>query len=157
MKKVLKNGMMVNNNIDTNSPEYKNAQAEMYNKILDQSKEDHFYIELTALKIRMKKYLEMEVNNENEMISVHEFYKEMLSITQIKQLKLAEYIGMKANNLGEMFKNGKVNYRTAKIIESIFNIRFSLWLDIQSKNEYLLNSKKSKPFSAYSLDEMLEV
>ena len=155
-RKELKNGMMTENTINANSTEYREAQAEMFNLIQGQTKEEKFNIEMTALQIRMKKYLESEIKRESELKHVHWFYKEMLKITHVKQSKLAEYINVRANNLGDMFKEGKVNYRTAKIIEAIFKIQFSLWLDIQSKNEYISNPKKDKKHvEEYSFHEML--
>jgi len=155
-KKELGNGIMTGNSIDTNSPEYREAQAMMFNMIQEQSKDEKFDIELAALQIKMKKYLESEVKRKNEIKQVQEFYKEMLDITHVKQSRLAEYMDMHANNLGIMFKQGKVNYKTAKIIEAIFNIQFSLWLDIQSKNEYISSPKtKRRHYDEYSFDEML--
>ena len=56
-KKELKNGMMTGDSINTNSTEYRKAQAAMFNMIQGQTKEEIFSIEMAALQIRMNIYL----------------------------------------------------------------------------------------------------
>lgn len=152
----LQSGVMTGNSVNTNSREYREAQAAMFNMIQEQTEKDLLSIEIMALQLKMKRYLDSEVKRKADVRYIHVFYKEMLEISQVQQNTLAEYMDLKANNLGNMFKQGKVNYKTAKILESIFKIQFSLWLDIQWKNEIISNpSQNKKDFGEYSLQEML--
>ena len=80
----------------------------------------------------------------------------MLNVADVSQNRLAKYIGYQPTNLGTMFKDGKVNYEIAKILESIFKINSTLWLDIQAKNRGIVSTKKQmKSYDDYSYEDLM--
>lgn len=152
----MESGLMSAGSVDTNSAEYTEALAAMYNRIQEQSEAEKLLTKMTALQLRMKKYLDAQVDSSDDIKRVHFFYKEMLKTSGTNNSRLARYIGLKPNNLSTMFRDGKVNYRTAKILQSIFKIDHSLWLDIQYKNDYLSTpTKEKKRYNEYSFEELL--
>ena len=149
-------GRMTSETTDINSTEYREALEVLLNRAQNRTPEDQLLVEMTALEVRMKKYLENPSVKKKDLYQVQDFFKEMLDAAHISQNKLANYIGYQPSNLSTMFKNGKVNYEIAKILESIFHISYTLWLDIQSKNKAIVDSKKNiKTFGDYSYKELI--
>jgi plasmid maintenance system antidote protein VapI len=152
----MEDGRMTSGSVDTSSQEYKETLAAMFTRVQERSPAQHLAVEMTALQVKMKKYLETPVKNTSEVQLVHDFYKELLKIANVSQTKVASYIDVKPSNLGTMFKAAKVNYKVARTFESIFHIEYTLWLDIQSKNEKLANPESpEKHYSDYSYEELM--
>ena len=155
-KNVVADGRMTAEGTDINSEQYHEALGVLFNRAQESTPEEQFLIEMTALEIKMKRYLEDSTIRKRQLHKVQDFYREMLATAQISQNKLAKYIDYQPGNLSIMFKSGKVNYEIAKILESIFHINYTLWLDIQAKNHDIISSiKQKKSFDDYSYSEMI--
>ncbi len=149
--------IIVSEGHDVDSDAYKLAHAKMHNLVQDQTAEAKYKVELLALELRMREYLASSPNKTLEVKPIHYFYRQLLKTTGVTQDHFASYINMKPSNLSAMFRQGKVNYKLAKIMQAIFKIDFSLWLDIQYKNEMLSESNiLSEPEAKYSLKGLLE-
>ncbi|PCI35949.1 MAG: hypothetical protein COB60_01220 [Flavobacteriaceae bacterium] len=153
---IVEDGRMTVEGVDVNSNQYLETLDVLLDRAQERTPEEQFLIEMTALEVKMKKYLEDASIRKRQLHKVQDFYREMLAVSQISQNKLALYIDYQPSNLSIMFKKGKINYEIAKILESIFHINYTLWLDIQAKNHDITSSQKQKKsFNEYSYRELI--
>lgn len=140
--------------MDVGSEEFKTFQAILLNHAKTQSNRQRKEIELMALKLQMKAYLEAA---EAPTQLAGEFLKTCLKTLQIRQNKFASYIGIRPSNLSKLLKGERpINHELALILDQLFNIDAELWLEIQDKNELekLRRSDKSS-YQQYNLDDLL--
>lgn len=155
-KSVELDGRMTAEGTDIKSTQYHEALGVLFNRTQERTPAEQLLIKMTALRVKMKNYLEDSSVKKKELQEVQYFYWEMLNTANVSQNKLAAYIGYQPTNLSVMFKDGKVNYEIAKILESIFKINSTLWLDIQAKNRGIVSTKKQlKSYDDYSYEGLV--
>lgn len=143
--------------INQNSEEFKVLQNMIKSDSLQRSQSELIENQILSLRFQMESYLEKE--NPKELIPIGFFLKRMVEALKVKKKMFAKYIDYKESNLSAIFKGRrKINTDLAVKFGEIFNIKPSLWLHIQSKNELLemLNDHKEK-YKKYSLDDLLEM
>ena len=95
----------------------------------------------------------------SNMITVGDFLRLYLDKLDIKQNKLANYIGLKPSNFSKILSGSrKVNFELSFILSRIFNLDPKVWMLIQKKNEYLeLKKEKENYFRKYKLEDLVKV
>lgn len=146
------------NSMDTSSKEFREFQLFLRDKAATLDHKQKVNIELLALQIKIEDYLNSTSRN-NEMITVGEFLRLYLDKLNIKQNKLAEYIGLKPSNFSKILSGSrKVNFELSFILGQIFNLDPKVWMMIQIKNDYLaLEKEKGKEFEHYKLEDLVKV
>lgn len=145
---------LLTDQMDTNSSAFDEFQAQLLNKSRNRSLEQKRKVELLALKYRIEEYLE---SDEGELQTAGTFLKAYLKAFQIKQIRFAEYIGLKPSNLSKLLKGERpLNYNLAIVLGQIFNLNPMLWIGIQAKNEMsLLKRTKEETYQKYSIQDLI--
>lgn len=142
--------------MDVSSPEFNQFQAILLNKSRKQTKWQKINIEVVAIRIQIEDYLKS--NNVSEPKFLGEFLKSFLDTLNIRQNKLANYIGIEPSNLSKVIKGERqINTEIAFKIGKIFGIDPLLLLEIQVKNDLIkFMNKKNKQLGKYSLKDLID-
>ncbi len=131
-----KNGVLTNS-MNVNSREFKEYQLFLSNKIDTLNEKQKLQIELFALQVKIKDYLNSN-EKEIDVLTVGDFLRLYLKKLNIKQNKLANYIGLKPSNFSKILTGSrKVNFELSFMLSKIFKLDPKTWMLIQVKNEYL--------------------
>jgi len=144
------------NSMDVNSKEFKEFQLFLNDKVSSLEDKEKLEIELFALQIKIEDYLNSSDVDSN-MITVGDFIRLYLERLNIKQNKLAKYIGLKPSNFSKILSGSrKVNFELSFILSHLFNLDPKVWMLIQVKNEYLeLKKEKESHFQNYKLEDLV--
>jgi len=145
---------ILTNQMDTNSTDFDKFQAKLLNRSRERSVEQKRNVELLALKYQIEEYLQ---SDEKEIKLAGAFLKQYLKTLQIRQIKFANYIGLKPSNLSKLLSGERpINYDLALILGKIFNVNPMLWIEIQAKNELnRLEKAKDNKYYNYSLKDLI--
>lgn len=150
-----KNGVLTNS-INVNSREFKEYQLFLSNKIDTLNTEQKLQIELFALQVKIEDYLNSD-EKEIDVLTVGDFLRLYLKKLNIKQNKLANYIGLKPSNFSKILTGSrKVNFELSFMLSQIFKLDPKTWMLIQVKNEYLeLKKNKEKHYRNFKLEDLI--
>lgn len=111
--------------------------------------------QILALKYKMEDYIEQ--NNPEKVLLVGYFIEELLNMINIKDKNFAEYIGVSKYDFSKLLHGRKkLNNDLALKLGYIFNIKPTLWIDIETKNELLELEKEVKSnYKNYKLDDLI--
>ena len=142
--------------MNTTSKEFKELQLFLSDKVASLEAKQKLDIELLALQIKIEDYLNDNESN-NEVVTVGDFLRLYLDKLNIKQNKIAKYIGLKSSNFSKILSGErKVNFELSFILGRIFNLDPKTWMLIQVKNEYLsLKKEKENAFQSYKLEDLV--
>ena len=156
-----KNGIELNegvltNSMNTDTKEFKELQLFLSDKVSALNDKQRLSIELLALQIKIEDYLNSN-EKESELISVGDFLRLYLEKLNIKQNKLAQYLGLKPSNFSKILSGSRrVNFELSFILSRIFQLDPKTWMLIQVKNEYLeMEKQKGDSFKHYSLEDLV--
>ncbi len=152
-KKDLKDGLLTHQ-MDLNTHEFNQFQAKLLNRSEKRTEEQKRTVELLALKYRMEDYLQ---SDDESVKLAGEFLKQFLNVLKIKQVRFAEYIGVKPSNLSKLLNGERsINYELALILGKLFKIDPMIWIEIQAKNEMnRLRRANDNDYSDYSLNDLI--
>ena len=157
-KKIEAQNGVLTTSMNVNSKAFKEFQLFLSNKADALSEKQKLQIELLALQIKIEDYIN---SNEEEMdvITVGDFLRFYLDKLNIKQNKLANYIGLKPSNFSKLLSGSrKINFELSFILSQIFNLDSNVWMLIQVKNEYLeLKKNKEKDYQNFKLEDLIKV
>ena len=144
--------------MNVNTKEFKEFQLFLSNKVESLEDKQKLRIELLALQIKIEDYLNSNEGS-GDIMTVGDFLRLYLDKLDIRQNKLAEYIGLKPSNFSKILSGSrKVNFELSFILGQIFNLDPKVWMLIQVKNEYLeLKKEKEKYFQNFKLEDLVEV
>lgn len=154
MNKDYKSGILTEL-MDIGSEDYNDFQQFIKAKANSRSDEQKIFVEQMALRFKAKDYLE---NEDKKIVSIGMFIKLFLKNTKIKQIRLAEYIGIKPPNFTKILTGERrVSLEVALMLENILGVDAESILAIQTKNELLKVSKKEKEkYLKYTISELIE-
>ena len=157
-KKIEPRDGVLTTSMDIKSKEFKEFQLFLSDKVESLDDKQKLRIELLALQIKIEDYLNSDEGN-SDMITVGDFLRLYLDKLDIKQNKLANYIGLKPSNFSKILSGSrKVNFELSFILSRIFNLDPKVWMLIQIKNEYLqLKKEKENYFQNYKLEDLVKV
>lgn len=141
--------------MNTQNREFKELQLFLLDKASSLNKKEQLNIELFAMQIKIEDYLKSN-DDENNIITVGDFLKLYLDKLNLKQNKLANYLGLNPTNFNKILSgNRKVNFELSYTLSQIFNLDPKAWILIQVKNEYKeLKKNKSKYFQQFNLEDL---
>jgi addiction module HigA family antidote len=121
---------------NTGSAGYRKLQGAIRARAAAHTPGERREIAFNAIRYRMIEYIQDE-HTEN-VIEPGDFIREYLKAANVRQNTFALFIHSNPGNLGKLL-NGtrKINYETAMILGSAFDVDPKLWLRIQDKNEML--------------------
>jgi len=161
MKKIKNKNTMPDNGVltssmNTQNREFKELQLFLLDKASSLSKQEKINIELFAIQIKIEDYLKSN-DDENNLITVGDFLRLYINKLNLKQNKLANYIGLNPTNFNKILSgNRKVNFELSYTLSQIFNLDPKTWILIQVKNEYReLKKNKSKYFQKFNLEDLI--
>ena len=142
--------------MDDSTKEFKELQLYLSNKVESLDEKQKLGIDLLALQIKIEDYLNSNEGN-SDIITVGDFLRLYLNKLDIKQNRLAAYIGIRPSNFSKILSGSrKVNFELSFILGQIFNLDPKIWMLIQVKNEYLeLKKKKEQYFDKFKLEDLL--
>ncbi len=151
----LENGVLTSS-MDVNSREYKEFQLFLSGKVDAQGKKQRIGTELFALQIKIEDYLESTIESDG-IITIGDFLRLYLDKLDIRQNKLAGYIGLRPSNFSKILSGSrKVNFELSFILSRIFQLDPKVWMLIQVKNDYLqLKMEKEEDFEKYRLEDLV--
>ncbi len=151
----LENGVLTTQ-MNANTNEFKEFQELLKEKSESFSLKQKNEIELFSLQIKIEDYLNFH-EDENNITPVGEFLRMYINKLNLKQNKLAKYIGLNPTNFNKILSgNRKVNFEISYMLSQIFNLDPKTWILIQVKNEYLaLKKNKEKYFQQFNLDDLI--
>lgn len=139
------NGALTNS-MNTDSKEFRELQLLLLEAADSLSEDQKINIELVALKIKIEDYLAAQLNKE-ELITVGQFLSLFLKKLNIRQNKLASYIGINPSNFNKIITGErKINFELSNILGHLFGLDPLIWMQIQVKNDYLSLSKSKRSF-----------
>jgi len=147
------NGILTDR-MDKNSKEYEDFKLLIKSKVESTSKEERVRIAILSLKYRMEDYLDSGKRN----IPIGEFIKAFVEGAEIKQVRFAEFLGIRPSNLSKIL-NGerRLSLDLAIILEHITKIKAEVWLMIQNRNEiFKIKKLKKVEFSKYKLKQLMK-
>lgn len=140
---------------DTGSAGYRKLQEMIRVRATAHTPEQQREIAFNAIRYRMIEYLQ---NDDTEkVIEPGNFIREYLRAAGVRQNTFAVFIHSNPGNLGKLL-NGtrKINYETAMILGSAFEVDPKLWLNIQDKNEMLRLAKvKRNDYRKYRITNLV--
>jgi len=144
--------------MDVKSKEFKELQLFLSDKANSLTKKQKNKIELLALQIKIEDYLNSN-EGEIDVITVGDFLRLYLDKLEIKQNKLANYIGLKPSNFNKILSGSrKISFELSFMFSQIFKLDPTVWILIQVKNEYLeLKKEKEKHFKKFKLEDLIKV
>ena len=144
--------------MNTTSKEFKEFQLFISRKAGSLSEKQKQQIELFALQIKIEDYLNSN-DEENQILTVGDFLRLYINKLELKQNKLAKYIGINPANFSKILSGSrKVNFELSFMLSQIFNLDPKVWMLIQVKNEYLeLKKDKAKYFQNFKLEDLINV
>jgi len=112
--------------------------------------------ETTVFTIYLKIWDYMQVEQPEKIISAGEFLAIFLKELNIKNKSFAKYIGYEESNLSALCKGRrKINIDLAIKLGKIFDMKPSIWLNIQSKNDLLkADQENTDKYSDYKLADL---
>lgn len=140
--------------MDVGTQGFDDFQAILLNKSRQCSETQKRKIDLLSIKYLMEDY----VNSTSvEIRPVGDFLKAILQLLHIKQNKFAHYIGLKPSNFSKLLSGERpINYDLALIFGKLFNHNPMLWIEIQTKNEFLkLKQSGNEKYADYSLNDLI--
>lgn len=153
MKGELKSGILTEL-MDIGSEDFNDFQRFIKAKADSRTREQKIFVEQMALKFKVDDYLE---NEEKKIVTVGNFIKIFLKNTEIKQNKLANYLGIKPPNLFKILTGERrLNLELALMLENIIGVKAECLLAVQTKNEIMgVGKQKKKEFLKYNVKELL--
>ena len=153
--KIPENGVLISS-MNVQNREFKELQLFLSNKSNSLSEKEKLSIELFAIQIKIEDYLKAN-DDENTVITVGDFLRLYMDKLNLKQNKLANYIGLNPTNFNKILSgNRKVNFELSYTLSQIFNLDPKAWILIQVKNEYKeLKKNKSKYFQKFNLEDLI--
>lgn len=147
---------ILTSSMDVKSREFKEFQLLLSKKADSLSKKQKLHLELLSLQIKIEDYLSANIEDD-ELLTVGDFLKLYLEKLDIKQNKLAAYIGQRPSNFSKILSGSrKLNFELSFMLGHIFNIDPKAWMSIQIKNEYIaLKKDKRKNFQRFTLDDLI--
>jgi plasmid maintenance system antidote protein VapI len=142
--------------VNTNSNDFKELKSVMQNAFHVQTETLKIENGLLALRFRMEEYLSQK--EVKEIISVGVFLRLFVTLLNVKNKDLANYINYKESNLSALLRgNRKINIDLAIKFGNIFRIDPLIWLHIQTKNE-LIKAKNDElgEYKKYKLEDLLK-
>ena len=142
--------------VNTNSNDFKELKSVMQNAFHVQTETLKIENGLLALRFRMDEYLSQK--EVKEIISVGVFLRLFVTLLNVKNKDLANYINYKESNLSALLRgNRKINIDLAIKFGNIFRIDPLIWLHIQTKNE-LIKAKNDElgEYKKYKLEDLLK-
>lgn len=157
-KKIEPRNGVLTTSMDTTSKEFKELQLFLSNKVKSLEAKQKLDIELLSLQIKIEDYLSANESNQ-EVVTVGDFLRLYLDKLNIKQNKIAKYIGVKSSNFNKILSGErKVNFELSFILSRIFNLDPKTWMLIQVKNEYVsLKKEKENHFQNYKLEDLVNI
>lgn len=149
----LTNGILTES-MDIGTKEYADFKLLIRSKVSETSKDERIRISLLGLKYHMEDYLQ----SKSKDVEVGSFVKQFINLIEIKQVVFARYLELRPSNLSKIL-NGerRLTIELALILEKLSNIKASLWLRIQSKNEIgKIQKSHSKQINKYRLKELIK-
>lgn len=149
------NGLLTER-MDVSSPEFKQFQAILLDKLKEQTRWQKINIELAAIRIQMEDYIESDNKSEPKLLG--EFLKSFLNTLNIRRNRFANYLEIDPTNLSKIIKGERqINPETALKIGKTFGLDPLLLLKIQIKNELSkLTGEKNQQIEKYSLNNLME-
>ncbi len=141
-----------------NTNEFKKFQLFLNEKANQLSEKQKLEIELFALQVKIEDYLNSN-GNTDKIITVGDFIRLYLEKLNIKQNKLAEYIGQEPSNFNKILSgNRPVNFELSFILSRIFNLDPRIWILIQIQNKFLqLNKAKQRNLKKYKIEDLIRI
>lgn len=151
----LENGVLTSS-MNVKNREFKELQLFLKKKQEALSEKQKLEIELFALQVKIEDYLNSH-EDENNILTVGDFLRLYIENLDLKQNKLAKYIGLNPTNFNKILSgNRKVNFELSFTLSHIFNLDPKIWILIQVKNEYLeLKKSKAKYFQQFNLEDLI--
>lgn len=148
---------ILTSSMDVKSREFKEFQLLLSEKADSLSKKQKLHLELLSLQIKIEDYLSANLEDD-ELLTVGDFLKLYLEKLDIKQNKLAAYIGLRPSNFSKILSGSrKLNFELSFMLGHIFNIDPKAWMSIQIKNEYIaLKKDTGKNFQRFTLDDLIQ-
>lgn len=145
---------LLTNSMDVNNREYKELQLLLLEKARSLSDDQKLGIELFSLQIKIEEYLKSEGE---EKISVGDFLRLYIDRLNLKQNKLAQYIGINPTNFNKILSGSrKVNFELSFVLSQLFNLDPKIWMLIQVKNDYVsLKKEKGSYYKKYKLKDLI--
>ncbi len=140
--------------MDLNTREYADFKLLIKSKVDSRSKDDRIEIAILGLKFEMEDYLTSNKKN----LSIGSFIKQFIEAVEIKQVRFAEFIGVRPSNLSKIL-NGerKLSLDLALILESLSKIKAEKWLMIQNRNQiFKIRKLKKDELSKYKLKQLIK-
>lgn len=141
--------------MDIGSEDFKDFQQFIEAKANARTYEQKIFVEQMALKFKMEDYVE---NEDDKMVSMGTFLKLFLKSTKVKQIRLAEYLGIKPPNFNKVITGERrISLELALMLENILGVGADVVLAIQTKNELLgLDKREKKAYLKYTINELIE-
>lgn len=151
----LENGVLTTP-MDVKTKEFKEFQLLLSKKAEALNEKQKLGIELFAIQVKIEDYLNSN-EDENAILTVGYFLRLYIDKLNLKQNKLASYIGLNPSNFNKILSgNRKINFELSFMLSQIFGLDPKTWMLIQVKNEYLeLKKNKVSFFRNYSLEELI--
>lgn len=149
------NGVLTSS-MNVENKEFKELQLFLSNKADSLSEKQKLQIQLFGLQIKMEDYINSH-EDENNLIRVGDFLRLYIDKLNLKQNRLAKYIGLNPTNFNKILSgNRKMNFELSFILSQIFNLDPKIWILIQVKNEYLqLKKNKAKLYQKFKLEDLM--
>ncbi|MDA7501984.1 hypothetical protein N8482_01795 [Chitinophagales bacterium] len=143
--------------MNVNSREFQEFQLFLSEKAKSLGEKQKVRIDLLALQIKIEDYLNSTISS-NEMISVGDFLRLYLERLNIKQNKMADYVGLRPSNFSKILSGSrKVSFELSFILSRIFSLDPEAWMLIQVKNECLeLKEDREEYFQDFKLDDLID-
>ncbi|MFK7799680.1 MAG: transcriptional regulator [Aureispira sp.] len=157
-KKIEPHNGVLTTSMDTTSKEFKELQLFLSDKAESLENKQKLDRELLAIQIKIEDYLNANESS-NEVVTVGDFLRLYLKKLNIKQNKLANYIGLKSSNFSKILSGErKVNFELSFILGQLFNLDPKVWILIQIKNEYVaVKEEKENDFQNYKLEDLVSI
>jgi len=140
--------------VDSTTEEFKKFAAIVAEHSINRTPEQKR--ETTVFTIYLKIWDYMQVEQPEKIISAGEFLAMFLKELNIKNKSFAKYIGYEESNLSALCKGRrKINIDLAIKLGKIFDMKPSIWLNIQSKNDLLkADQENTDKYSDYKLADL---
>jgi plasmid maintenance system antidote protein VapI len=146
---------VLTSSMNVNNKEFKEFQLFLTQKAKSLNEKEKLQVELFSLQMKIEDYLNSQ--DETQILTVGDFLRLYIDKLNLKQNRLAEYIGLRPANFSKILSGSrKVNFELSFTLSHIFSLDPKTWILIQVKNEYVeLKREKAKYFQNFKLEELI--
>lgn len=154
-KKLEPESGVLTSSMNVNNKEFKEFQLFLTQKANFLNEKEKLQIELFSLQMKIEDYLNSQ--DETQILTVGDFLRLYIDKLNLKQNRLAEYIGLRPANFSKILSGSrKINFELSFTLSHIFSLDPKAWILIQVKNEYVeLKKEKANYFQNFKLEELI--